>query len=82
MGGIAERAFDIAVADMGAGRDVVGEMGVDLVGAGRRGLGQVGDRGQGVVIDHDHLRRVLGDGAAVGDDDRDGLAGEGDAFAD
>ena len=58
-----------------AAGDVVG-VGVVDHHVGGLGLGEVGDRGQRLVVDVDELDRVLGDVAVLGDHERDRVADE------
>ena len=86
MRGVGEGGVGIAEIHLVGGDRVGIELAPHCRRAGRERLAAIGDGGQQVVVDVDQGRGVLGNVAAVGDDDGDGLAhighlavGEGEA---
>ena len=77
----AKRGVDVAVLLGDARDDVVGAVAVHERRVRRRGVLDVGDDRQRLVVDDDRARRVLGDVAVARDDHRDRLADVADLVA-
>ena len=81
MRGAREGVVDVAVFDDMLGDEIVGTIETRARRAGRESCDRIGDGGKRIGVDLDQAKRVFGDGAALGDHERDRLAHIGELVA-